>query len=102
MSVDNATIGTRLQTARRALGLTQTEAAHRLDMVTSTISAIEAGKRAVTGPELYTFAQMYRRPIAYFLETEDPGAASGFQYLFRAVAETILDRGSIVELEQLA
>lgn len=102
MSVDNATIGARLQTARRALGLTQTDVAHHMEMVTSTVSAIEAGKRAVTGAELYNFAQLYTRPVAYFLEPEVPEASPGFQYLFRAAAEKLVDRGSIVKLEQLA
>ncbi len=102
MSVDDVTIGARLQAARRALGLTQTQAGDRMDMVTSTVSAIEAGKRAVTGAELYRFAQIYQRPIAYFLETDHPGSAPGFQYLFRAAAEKILDRASLVKLEQLA
>ena len=101
MSIDNATIGGRLQAARRAMGLTQTDVAREMDMVTSTISAIEAGKRAVTGSELYKFAQLFKRPLAYFLDTEDPQTSPGFQYLFRAVAEKLVDRDPIVKLEQL-
>ena len=102
MSIDNATIGERLQVARRALGLTQTDVAREMEMVTSTISAIEAGKRTVTGVELYRFAQLFKRPLAYFMDTEAPQTAPGFQYLFRAVAEKLVDRGPIVKLEQLA
>jgi len=102
VSIDNATIGARLQMARRALGVTQTDVARDMGMVTSTVSAIEAGKRAVSGTELYSFAQIYKRPVAYFLEEEVPAASSGFQYLFRAVAEKLVDRDPIVQLEQLA
>lgn len=102
MAIDNETIGGRLQAARKALGLTQTDVAQKMDMVTSTVSAIEAGKRAVTGAELYTLARIYGRPVAHFLEDEAPAEAAGFQYLFRAVAERLVERGPLVELEQLA
>jgi Zn-dependent peptidase ImmA (M78 family) len=102
VSVNDATIGARLQTARRAMGLTQTEVGMQLEMVTSTVSAIEAGKRSVSGTELYRFAEIYKRPLAYFLGGEPPSESPGFQYLFRQVDEQILDRPSIVKLEQLA
>ena len=102
MSLDNATIGSRLRTARRTLGLTQTEAGGRMGMVTSTVSAIEAGKRSVTGSELYEFSRIYQRPVAYFLQTEDLSTSPGFQYLFRRVEDTVLERSPIVELENLA
>jgi Zn-dependent peptidase ImmA (M78 family)/DNA-binding XRE family transcriptional regulator len=102
MSISDTSIGERLQAARRALGLTQTAVAERMGMVTSTVSAIEAGKRSVTGEELYRLAQVYSRPVAYFLEAEEPVQSPGFQYLFRAVAERLYDRSPLIELEQLA
>jgi Zn-dependent peptidase ImmA (M78 family) len=100
--IDNVTIGARLQAARRALGLTQTDVGQTMDMVTSTVSAIEAGKRAVTGAELYQFARVYGRPVAFFLGDETTGAADGFHYLFRAIADRPFERRPLVELEQLA
>ena len=100
--VDDGAIGARLQEARRAIGLTQTEVGNRMGMVTSTISAIEAGKRPVGGAELYRLAQIYKRPLASFLGGEPPSESPGFQYLFRQVDERVLDRASIVDLEQLA
>jgi transcriptional regulator with XRE-family HTH domain len=100
--VNDATIGTRLQAARRAMGLTQTEVGRELGMVTSTVSAIEAGKRSVSGAELYRFAEVYKRPLAFFLGGEPASKSAGFQYLFRQADEQILDRASIVKLEQLA
>ena len=42
-SIDDETIGARLQAASRVLGWTQTAVAVRMGMVTSTMSAIEAG-----------------------------------------------------------
>ncbi len=102
MSLDNATIGSRLRAARRTLVLTQTDAGSHMGMVTSTVSAIEAGKRSATGSELYEFSQLYQRPVAYFLQTEDLSSSPGFQYLFRRVDDTVLDRSPIVELESLA
>ena len=101
-SIDNETIGARLQAARRALGLTQTGVGHTMNMVTSTVSAIETGKRPVSGTELYGFAQIYGRPVAYFLGEETDEAVGGFQYLFRAVADRLYERRPLVELEQLA
>ena len=73
-----------------------------MGMVTSTVSAIEAGKRAITGPELFEFSQLYGRPLAYFLGQEQAGTTDGFQYLFRAVAGRLRERRPLVELEQLA
>ncbi len=102
MSIDNSTVGSRLRTARRTLGLNQTEVGRRLGMVTSTVSAIEAGKRAVTGTELYDFSRMYQLPVAYFLQTEELSTSPGFQYLYRRVEDNVLDRSPIVELEKLA
>lgn len=101
MRIDDETIGTRLQAARRILGLTQGDVGQKMGMATSTVSAIEAGKRAVTGAELYSFAQIYARPVAYFLGGESPQGSGGFEYLFRAAAEKSIDRGPLVELEQL-
>lgn len=101
MRIDDVTIGARLQAARRTLGLTQGDVAQQMGMVTSTVSAIESGKRAVTGAELYSFAQMYTRPVAYFLGGESLRDSSGFGYLFRAAAEKSIERGPLVELERL-
>jgi len=102
MSIDNESIGAKLQAARRALALTQTDVATQMGMVTSTVSAIEAGKRAVTGAELHTLARMYGRPVAYFLGDGAPAATTGFTYLFRAVADKLVDRKPLVMLEHLA
>lgn len=94
-------IGARLQVARRAIGFTQGEVGARMGMATSTVSAIEAGKRSVTGPELYQLARIYQRPLSFFFESNEVGGAPGFQYLFREASEKALDRASVVKLEEL-
>ncbi len=63
MMVDDAVIGSRLQAARRALGLTQGDVGKQMGMATSTISAIESGKRSVSGPEIHAFARIYHRLV---------------------------------------
>lgn len=103
MTIDDETIGSRLQAARRALGLTQTDVGETMNMVTSTVSAIEAGKRSVTGAELYRFAQIFGRPVAHFLDDDAvPDSADGFHYLFRALANKLFERRPLLDLEQLA
>ncbi|MGH2459584.1 MAG: helix-turn-helix domain-containing protein [Chloroflexota bacterium] len=98
--LDDVTIGARLQTARKELGLTQGEVGKRIGMATSTISDIEAGKRSVTGAELYQFARQLHRPLAFFFETE-PEESPAFAYLFREAEPSVLDRDSIVLFRQL-
>jgi Zn-dependent peptidase ImmA (M78 family) len=102
MSIDDESIGAQLQAARKALGLTQSDVGEQMGMVTSTISAIEAGKRAVTGAELYNFSQIYGRPVSFFLSTGALQDSGGFRYLFRAVADKLYERTPLVELERLA
>jgi Zn-dependent peptidase ImmA (M78 family)/DNA-binding XRE family transcriptional regulator len=100
MMLDDATLGARLQSARHALGLTQGAVGKAMSLATSTISAIEAGKRGVTGPELHAFARLYHRPVASFFD-EEAEESPGFQYLFRNADLDVLDRESLVLFERL-
>jgi transcriptional regulator with XRE-family HTH domain len=58
-------IAERLREARRLSGLTQGQAAKRMEMHRPTISEIEAGNRNVTMPELARFAQVYDVDLAW-------------------------------------
>src|SRR5947209_276484 len=98
VNIDDRSIGARLQVSRKALGLTQSDVGEKMDMVTSTVSAIEAGKRAVTGAELYSFSQIYGRPVAHFLGDGAAPESSGFRHLFRTAAEKPFERRPLVEL----
>ncbi|HVC35735.1 MAG TPA: XRE family transcriptional regulator [Chloroflexota bacterium] len=100
MTLDDVTIGARLQIARKDIGLTQGEVGKQMELATSTVSEIEAGKRSVTGGELHQFARLYHRPLAFFFEHE-PDESPGFGYLFREADLSILDRSSIVLFHQL-
>lgn len=52
-------IAGRLRMARETAGLSQGQAAKRLDMHRPTISEIEAGRRRVSAEELAAFADLY-------------------------------------------
>lgn len=58
-------IAERLREARRMSGLTQGQAAKRMDMHRPTISEIEAGNRNVSVPELARFAEIYDVDLAW-------------------------------------
>lgn len=52
-------IAARLKEARELAGLSQGQAAKKLNMHRPTISEIEAGNRNVTSPELTRFSELY-------------------------------------------
>ena len=53
----------RLRSARRANGLTQQDAADRLEIARTTVVAIEKGDRPIRPDELVAFARLYKRPV---------------------------------------
>ncbi len=57
----------RLRQARKAAELTQAEVAARLGRPQSYVSKSESGERRVDVVELDEFAQVYRRPLSYFV-----------------------------------
>jgi transcriptional regulator with XRE-family HTH domain len=58
-------IAGRLREARKLAGLTQGQAAAKMDMHRPTISEIEAGNRNVTVTELARFAELYDVELAW-------------------------------------
>ena len=70
MTLTQATLGERLKDARRNVGLTQEEAADRVDLPRTALVQIENGKRAVSSFELLKLAQLYGRDVAEFLSEE--------------------------------
>ncbi len=80
--IDPMTIGTTLQEARRASGLTQHAVAVQMKMARTTLVAIEKGERRVTPQELITFAELFGRPVSDFVGR--PSVTSGFVPQFRA------------------
>ncbi len=63
-------LGQRLQEARDYLGLSQEFVAKKLGIPRASVSAIETGKRKVSSLELKQLAQLYKRPLSYFLSEE--------------------------------
>ena len=59
----------RLREAREQRGLTQSEAARALRRHQSYVSKCELGERRIDPIDLQEFAELYGRPITYFLPT---------------------------------
>ena len=57
----------RLRAARREARLTQVEVARRLARPQSFVSKCESGERRVDIIELAEFAQLYRKPLSFFV-----------------------------------
>ena len=82
----------RLREAREFLNVSQQFVAEQTAIPRSAISDIERGTRKVESLELKRLAGLYRMPLSYFLEDEEPeiaGAASDptLQVLARAASE---------------
>ena len=73
-------VAARLREARELLGLTQGDAATALGIPRTSINALEAGKRNVTGVELRRFARLYRRPVEWLLGVDSPPPATDALY----------------------
>jgi transcriptional regulator with XRE-family HTH domain len=91
-------IAERLREARRLSGLTQGQAAKRMEMHRPTISEIEAGNRNVTMPELARFAEVYDVDLSWLsgvaaekLEPQDERLQLAFRELQKIKPED-LDR----------
>jgi transcriptional regulator with XRE-family HTH domain len=83
---EQAALGSRLREAREYVGLLQDEVAGALGIPRTSLSAIEAGKRKVSGVELRRLARLYRRPVGWLLGEEDVDL-SDVEPLFRATAQ---------------
>lgn len=58
----------RLRKARKAAGLTQVEAAAHLGVPQTFISRVELGERRLDPLELQELAELYGKPLGYFLD----------------------------------
>lgn len=65
------TFGERLKKARIASGINQADAAKKLEMSRSTLSAIEADKRQVLACEILQFAELYNVPVLSLMSDEE-------------------------------
>ena len=67
----------RLQTARHEAGLTQTQVAKNFGRPQSFVSKCESGERRIDVFELEDFANIYGKPLTYFVADTDDDAGGG-------------------------
>ena len=82
---EQAALGARLKESREYVGLLQEDVATALGIPRTSVHALEAGKRKVTGLELRRLARLYRRSVGWLLGEEDVELADA-EPLFRAAA----------------
>jgi transcriptional regulator with XRE-family HTH domain len=82
---EQVALGARLRESREYIGLLQEDVATALGIPRTSVHALEAGKRKVTGLELRRLARLYRRPVGWLLGEEDI-QLDGAESLFRAAA----------------
>jgi transcriptional regulator with XRE-family HTH domain len=82
---EQAKLGARLKEAREYIGLLQEDVATALGIPRTSVHALEAGKRKVTGLELRRLARLYRRPVGWLLGEEET-ELNDAEPLFRATA----------------
>lgn len=96
-------LGGLLRDAREYLGLSQELVADRLGIPRASVSAIETGKRKVSSLELKALAQLYRRPVSYFLPDEvkrEPEDATTKALFRTAKSLTQRDREEVLRFAQ--
>lgn len=81
LAEDIQALARRLKESREYVGLSQEAVAERLNVPRASISAIEAGKRKVSGIELRDLAHLYRTSVEHLLgEQPDQDAVVGALY----------------------
>ncbi len=85
-------LGSRLREAREYLGLSQELVAEKLGIPRASVSAIETGKRKVSSLELKTMAQLYKRPLGYFLLDEEAESADDTTKALFRTARSLTDK----------
>lgn len=83
--LDPRVLGSRLQDARKAAGLTQQHVADALGIARTTVVAIEKGERRISANELVRFAKICRRPVSDFVSRRT--VTESFVPQFRATQE---------------
>lgn len=82
---EQVALGARLKESREYIGLLQEDVATALGIPRTSVHALEAGKRKVSGLELRRLARLYRRSVGWLLGEEDVDLNDA-EPLFRAAA----------------
>ena len=97
---EQAKIGARLKEAREYVGLLQEDVAAALGIPRASVSALESGKRRVTGLEVRRLARIYRKPVGWLLGEEDIELSEA-EPLFRATeALSAQDREQVLRFAE--
>ena len=99
----NSELARRLREQREYLGFTQLEVAGVLGISRSALSLIESEKRRVRVPELKQLANLYKRPVAYFLGEEEaatPLSAATQELLSKVGQLSAKDQAEVLRFAQ--
>jgi transcriptional regulator with XRE-family HTH domain len=94
-------IATRIREARTMAGLSQAQAAEKLNLQRPAISEIEAGKRKVSAEEIIQFGALYKVDKSWLLLEDDNGLKMNEQVLFAARELSKLkpeDRDKVIDI----
>lgn len=98
---EEARLGSRLREAREFLGLSQESVATAMDIPRASVSAIESGKRRVTGTELFRFASIYKRELNFFFDTAPKTEDATVAALYRATRDlSEIDRNQVLRFAE--
>lgn len=92
----------RLRDAREYLGMSQDEVAAALKLSRPAITNIESGGRKVEAIELDQLAQLYGRPVTYFLSGEQADQTSSERVAFYARTLKGLSEKDLTEVARFA
>ncbi len=84
MQVTQTAIGRRLRAERKRRRITQGRAARVAGVPRTAIGRIETGRRRVSTIELVRLAELYERPVEWFVRSDADSEQSATQALFRA------------------
>lgn len=85
-ALEHTILAGRLREAREYVGLLQEDVARALGIPRASVSALESGKRKVTGLELRRLARLYHRSVGWLLGEEEIELGDA-EPLFRATAK---------------
>lgn len=95
---DREKIATRLKEARVLSGLSQAQAADKLELQRPAISELEAGKRKVSAEEIIQFANLYKVDTAWLLNGDELDEHMDEQLKFAARELSKLSKSDVQRL----
>jgi len=104
-NIDRKALGERLKEARKARGLTQEDVAKQLNILRTTLVAIEKGDRKISSSELISIAKLYARPVGEFLSKREHKEPFIPQFRLSVNSQNVEEKelmAAVLDLENLA